>query len=137
MFRLIPIISMVLGLGMLAWCVHAYRRGRQTLSWPSVWGTITGSQMEVSETTESDGTRSRSYTAHVAYKYSVGGRSFDGKQVTPGGSVERYPAGARVKVFYEPANPGYGVLRAGVQYPVVGLLFFFAAMFIGSAVYLW
>ena len=146
MLTLIPIAGIAIGIGFLAWAVHVWRRGEATRQWPSVQGEITGVQVRQSYSSRDNDV---TYDAAIVYRYSVRGKTFDGSRITAGGSptqstwsaspshVRQYQQGMEVKVFHDPADPGNAVLQVGPQYPVLLLLLFLAAMFIGSSVAFW
>ena len=105
-------------------------RSAGTRSWPSVAGEVIDSHVEVSETEDlDDDNRSRTRTVYdpaVRYRYCVKGKEFVGERISIGigghsseGAalrvVERYPAGARVRVFVSPADPSEAVLETGVK----------------------
>ncbi|MCI0394413.1 MAG: DUF3592 domain-containing protein [Chloroflexi bacterium] len=87
-------------------------------SWLSTTGVIVKSRVEVS------GGDHASVSPHVVYEYSVGGQTYQGKQIRAGDSyfnitnsrqaydtVDRYPAGNQVIVYYNPANPAEAALE--------------------------
>lgn len=92
-------------------------------AWPSTEGRITRSRLERSHR---DG--STSVTADVGYEYAVAGATHEGFRVwigdgysaSPGrefrAAVGRYPEGARVTVFYDPADPAESVLEPGATW---------------------
>jgi hypothetical protein len=85
------------------------------LQWPSSRGRVISSDLNRRQ--DSDGNQSEE--AHVVYEYLVGGTTLQGKRVAFGGSgaggarktVKRYPAGATVDVYYDPAKPASAVLE--------------------------
>ncbi len=90
--------------------------------WPRTVGTVLSSSVQVSRSGNS-----RHETPLVLYTYQVNGAVFQGRQVrvgdefgrirVAGGSssasntVARYPAGASVAVYYDPANPANSALE--------------------------
>jgi Protein of unknown function (DUF3592) len=106
--------------------IYVYRRRRMrdavreaAQSWPSTMGVVVASTIRVTRTH-----RSRSETPVVAYQYQVDGQPYVGKVVKAGEqffsarlhgdaqrTVDRYPVGAQVTVFYDPANPADSVLE--------------------------
>ena len=129
--------SLILLLGaaiMLAVGVFNRRRAQASQGWPMVLGRVTDSRV-VSANVEGGTT----YEAHVRYAYDVHGRAFeyarlafgdagtDGSQAAAQRLAARYPAGAIVHVYYNPANPQDAVLerRSGAS----GILFVAGAIF--------
>ena len=64
------------------------------------------------------------YVPEIRYKYFIGGKELEGDRVYNGDAwnrkekviarlVDRYPPGARVRVFVDPARPGEAVLEPG------------------------
>jgi hypothetical protein len=116
------------------------RRVQASQAWPMVLGRVTDSRV-VSALVEGGTT----YEAHVRYAYDVDGRAFengrlafgdtgtDGSQAAAQRLAARYPTGAIVHVYHNPANPQDAVLErrsgnsailfvAGVVFAVVGCL---------------
>ena len=144
---LIPVAGIVIGIGFLAWAVHAWREGEKVRRWPSVPGEITGVQVE--ERTSMHRPAEVDYEASVTYRYSVRGRTYDGSRIVVGGGpttktrdaqpgwTRKYRPGMKVTVFHNPADPSYAILEFGTQYTTVALLLFLAAMSFGISVTLW
>ena len=103
-----------------------YRRNQQAKvakdaaqSWPHTSGTVVRSRVETR--------RSGNSTSHypvVVYQYEVGGETYQSKTIKAGDqfmsvrimgqadeTVDRYPAGKRVTVYYNPANPKEAALE--------------------------
>ncbi len=106
----------VIGLILLAFWYFLRRRASKTMRWPSVNGRIIDSRLV--EGRDSDG--DRTLTASVIYAYEVAGAQLQGNSIAVGGGsgnpkqiVARYPAGAEVQVFYDPAKPKSAVLEPG------------------------
>lgn len=119
------------GLSALAfvWVLFVAYRAWQVRSWPTVTGTIIESR------TELDVDRNR--LPVVKYKYSVRGSEYvsdrilpHGRLATTGGAyaervLARFPAGRRVAVYVNPANPGDSALER--KMPVFVYLLLLAA----------
>ena len=95
----------------------AARRAAQ--AWSQTSGSVLASTIQVRRTG-----RSRSEIPVVLYQYEVGGRVFQGKTIRAGeryfnvrlagqaqATIKRYPAGAGVTVYYDPANPADSALE--------------------------
>jgi hypothetical protein len=121
------------------------KKAAESLAWPTILGRVTCSQVEVSESSDEDGT-SYTYTPHIEYAYILNGLTYTSKQVSFGGVagtgntkksqlvVNQYPLNAVVNVFFNPANPNdavleqvagsgsKGILIGGIVLVVVGVL---------------
>lgn len=111
------------------------RKSQASMQWPAVRGRVIAS--DVDRQRDSEGQWSEE--ARVVYEYVVGDTSFKGNRITFGGAssgnraaarktVERYPAGAEVAVYYDSAHPGSAVLERKIPgalllLPVVGVIF--------------
>lgn len=118
---------MLAGVGCLACAYVSYLRGKRTLEWPDVEGTVTSSTVMPA--------RSGEYSGYpdVTYEYRVGGEARQGNRIsmgmmgrgTPEGAariVKQYEVGSKVRVCYDPANPSYSVLVRGANMKTVGSL---------------
>ena len=117
---ILPFVIMV-GVG-----IFLYRRSKMrdvarqaAQDWPGTMGVVTMSTIQVKHTG-----RSRSEVPVVGYQYQVGGHSYTGGTIKAGEqyfsvrlygdaqkTIERYPVGAQVMVYYNPANPGESALE--------------------------
>lgn len=96
------------------------RKALAAASWPSVEGRITTSAVYTRRDRD-DG--KLEYHSNIAFVYSVNGVNLAGNTVRFGfenfgkAAAEhvcaRYPAGASVPVYYDPANPSRSVLEPG------------------------
>jgi hypothetical protein len=103
-------------------------------SWPSTTGQITESHVSRSQSTDSDGDTTTSYSARVAYTYQVGGQTYSGHNIAFGfnpsyssetkaqADAARYPVGSQVSVYYDPNKPSDAVLERQVSGSKVGLI---------------
>ena len=126
------------GVSYYGWTI--LRSARASASWPSVTGQVTRAYVDYS--TDAEG--ADSYQPVLVYAYTVADQTFGGSRIKFGensyGSerparaiVDRYPAGTRVAVYYDPADPERSVLEPGVSggsYLVlgIGLLFVLLAV---------
>ena len=93
------------------------RRLEASRHWRSVQGEVT--RAETAKTRNRRGT----VQAKIAYTYVVAGTTYTGKKITIGGEVstsggararawlDRYPAGSKPTVYYDPADPGVACLE--------------------------
>jgi hypothetical protein len=93
--------------------------------WPYVDGKITEARVAIHMSTRSrHGGGGPSYEPHIAYAYTVDGRTFCGSTITPGrlwnsrasyASVSAFPAGSAAHIYYAPADPSQSVLVTGLH----------------------
>jgi uncharacterized protein DUF3592 len=116
------------------------RRAQSTLSWTPTTGRIMYANVESHQSySSSSHTHTTVYSPQVAYEYMVNGMRYQSNQIAVGAGystsiysmmeakVARYPVGAPVQVFYNPANPQEAVLEHGTA---GGNLYLFLAIFI-------
>jgi hypothetical protein len=124
--------------------VQSRKKAEASQGWLSTTGQISESRVEHSLSTDSDGGND-SYTPYVEYTYQVAGQDHTGRDLTFGftqgygkaskaqSMLEKYPAGAQVNVYYDPADPqkavlerqagGFGAgLALGIIFIVIGLV---------------
>lgn len=99
----------------------ATKRAKTAQSWPSIPGTVNRTDVVEHEDSDSDGFTSVTYEPVVEYNYAVMGQPFTSKRIAFGTNrynykkaqeiVSKYPAGARVNVFYNPEKPKDAVLE--------------------------
>ena len=124
----------VIGVIVLLWGITSSQSAFKSVNWPSVSGMVTDAHM--SSSSDNDGT---TYSAKISYSYQVNGQVYGGSRVSFGdvstsnsGDAQkvlaRYPTGATVSVYYNPAAPSQTVLEpgfsAGLLLPLgIGTLF--------------
>lgn len=113
-------------------------RDRDAMAWMKTQGAV------ISSVVKSGCARGKSYHAEVRYRYAVTGQDYIGGRISFGdlecGShekaisiIERFPDGARVAVYYDPAQADESSLLIGEVTPVtwigivVGALLFLAS----------
>ena len=129
------IILLIIGGVLLIKFVRDIMMGQKSRSWPVASGTVIQSVMETHHDTDDDGSTSTTYGVKVHYTYSVGGREYESWRRTfsevrtnsmrrTQEILGRYPQGANVEVYYDPADPSSAVLETGVgtsSYVFLGL----------------
>lgn len=130
-------ILIAMGLVMLIHFGHQAVQAKRSTAWPTVEGTVTESK--IVQRTMKRGRKSDTPIAmpSITYRYAVGGvehlgtRLFFGSQYpeswTPGAKwttdtkeyVGRYPAGATLRVHYDPADAATSVVEAGLKPAIV------------------
>lgn len=109
------LVTVVVGVAVLGGV--ALRRRSQahdrhpSVSWQRTQGTVLSSTLQVRQQGAS-----RVEVPLVLYAYQVDGQKYRGERIRCGGpsggdAVTRYPAGARVDVFYDPQDPSVAVLE--------------------------
>ena len=115
---------LAIGTGGLGYCLWAGFEGIKAMRWPRVKGRITSATIQ-----ESPG-RWRTWEPKVTYAYEVTGSPHTGSRIWfgDGGSysltlaeatIDRYPLGRYVTVFYHPVDPSRSVLEPGVRGPLL------------------
>ena len=124
-------VVLLMGLGFLGGGISMLWSTQKSKSWPHTPGVISESEWRL--TNRSNG------IAHIVYRYSVAGQSYDGNNILPGineytstdeeAKVRQYRPGSRVTVFYDPSDPQNSCLEVGVltrnPFIVLGLAIFF------------
>ena len=138
-----------IGMGLLLFGRSARRKALASQSWPAVAGTVTESEVKITEHNPGNGMDAEQTTHYkpvVKYQYSVEGMEFTGSRIAFGAMnsahsaanavVARYPAGASVTVRYDPEKPAEAVLvtktGGGAMLMVLGVMFLIFG--VGSAV---
>jgi len=119
----ILLIGFVLLFGTLAW--HAWRDRQASRNWPSTDGEIIESRPHTHNTSESQvATPNHEWDVNLAYRYTVNGTTYTGRRLRALGArygseqeaaaaLQAFPVGARIKVYYDPADPQSSVLLPG------------------------
>jgi Protein of unknown function (DUF3592) len=98
------------------------KNAQDSLNWPTTDGVVISSEIK-----ESTNENSTTYSANARYKYSIGEKSYSSDQVSFGqysssnpeyaqSIVQRYLAGQKVKVHFNPTNPNNSVLEPGASW---------------------
>ncbi|HYL73423.1 MAG TPA: DUF3592 domain-containing protein [Bryobacteraceae bacterium] len=125
-------VFILVGLLLLGVWFMLRKKAQASLQWPSSRGRVISSDINRRQDNDGDWIEE----ARVVYEYMVGGASLQGHRIAFGGSgaggarksVERYPTGANVDVYYDPAKPASAVLErsaggATFVLPLVGGVF--------------
>jgi hypothetical protein len=129
-----------IGLGLLLFGRSARRKALASQSWPTVAGTVTESEVKITQDSSGSGLDAQETTHYkpvVKYQYSVEGMEYAGSRIAFGAMnsahsaanavVARYPAGASVTVRYDPEKPAEAVLETksggGALLMVLGVVF--------------
>lgn len=141
------ILGAAIGLIVLTWWWHGrqMKTVRARSAWPTVAATIQSSAVRQAEERDEDGRLETVYYPDVAYRYVVGGNTYDTATITPGSLgrgqarqsqaiCDRYPSGGQVQARYNPASPDEAYLeipKADIGLPItltltVAVVAFFA-----------
>ncbi len=136
-----------LGAVLLAMGVRQSARGRETRHFTRTPGRIVESRVRL--LSEADEQRSRRWGFVIRYTYEARGRTLESEQVWIGSAaaaeyvdegrarewVERFPAGAEVTVFFDPADPRQAVLVPGVPSTQIAVLVVAGLALVGVGVF--
>ncbi len=114
-YVIILVLFVVAGLAATLWGLTIIAKGRRTLRWPSTEGAIEESSL-ASDTDD--------LFPHILFSYRVGAQTYRRELGFPGGTnptpefaasyVKKFPAGASVRVFYDPERPDQATLEPGL-----------------------
>lgn len=121
--QFVGITLMVIGAAVVTYGAMQALYANASQNWPQVTGTITSSEFIERQAETSD--RVPLYDARIRYHYEVDGESYRSDRVAFGtyassdataayDLVNRYPGGAPVTVYVDPADPSSAVLEPGV-----------------------
>jgi len=119
------LVMLAAGIFLMAWGGHEIKGSYESASWPDTLGNITSSHVSKKTYKDSDHRTRTTFYPKVVYQYQVDGRRHTNSRINFGGetgsmkwlaqrAVDRYPAGKTVKVSYNPQDPTYSVLEAGI-----------------------
>lgn len=117
------IIAFIVGAVFLAW--RAWEIKQASPQWPSVEGEMLEARARArNETGDQTGTPTHEWFTEVRYRYTVDGVTYTGDRLRAFGlthfdeqqalqEIAPFPAGHKVKVYYDPAKPSSSVLIPG------------------------
>jgi hypothetical protein len=123
---------------------RAFARDRAIARWPRAGGVVTNATLDTSKhrlTDKNTGLHSYStyYTPSVRYTYSVGGQTFEGKNIALSVDgvattqdaaqrfIDKYAPGTQLAVLYDPTDPKTAYLEVGRS--VGGIILFAFGLF--------
>jgi len=123
-------LFLAIGLGILGYGLHSLNMSKQAQHWPTVPGTITSSDFDISHSDDST-----SYRTKVSYIYNAMGRELTGEKIAfgySGSSAESFhrdiygelKVNTNVAVRYNPEDPEQAVLSYGVNQSIKFLMIF-------------
>lgn len=120
----------------ILWGIPTARNAMQSQKWSSTDGQITTSRVSENQSSSDD---NLTYTAKIAYEYTVNDTKYIGSTVAfgdygssdpahAGNIVSRYPVGKSVKVYYNPDDSQTSVLEPGARWSsfmglIIGIIF--------------
>lgn len=143
LFRVVTTLGLIGGAALLVICCSIARRARASRQWPSVSGVVVSSKILKEVSSSNSGTRravtDHQYKPEVAFEYTVRGVKYLSNKVSftdhstnstryANRVTEKYPEGKVVAVFYDPDDPGNGVLETSAGTAV--WLFFLGGLFL-------
>ncbi len=120
---LIGLIGLLIVLALIGgMAAFSKARNKAALDWPTVEGEIVHSEATSKWSTDSQGHAVMRYKADIHFRYTVDGKTYDGKRITFLSAIidtaakaqalcDRYPLGARPPVYYNPKKPEDSVLE--------------------------
>jgi len=117
------LVLLVLGIYLVVFSLRSKKKAEESQNWPGTPGTVTLAEVKRSVNRDEDGNESYDYFPKVEYTYLVGGETLTGKRLAFGGilaqknpasvqkTLERYPVGGQVTVYYDPNKPSDAVLE--------------------------
>lgn len=139
---LIALIFLLTGILFTAICLHFMKLAGDSYNWNTTEGEVTESSVRI--TTSKNG---KQYQAIISYKYKAHGEEYTSKRVYFGSNIqssskkraekltEKYPVGARVKVYYDPVKNSRAVIEPGAKWELKFFLIF-SALFVLAPLFL-
>lgn len=117
----------------------SYMKSRASQSWPTAQGAVVSSEVTAHRSRSRKGRRRTTYGAEVRYEYTANGVKYSSDKISFGeyrthnsgpaqATVDRYPPGAEVVVYYNPDQPEEAVLEPGKMGGIM-ILFIVGGMF--------
>ncbi|MCX7975763.1 MAG: DUF3592 domain-containing protein [Bellilinea sp.] len=116
--------------GIGVWLILRYQKNKekawQSLNWPKTSGRVIESRIAEHESEDEDGHVTSTYSPVVRYEYQVNGVAYTGGKIAVGGvvaisnkkkvqqTIDQYPEGKLVVVYYNPQNPAEAVLETRI-----------------------
>lgn len=126
-------IFVFIGCYLVGYGISSYRQSQASLSWPTVAGKVTTSQVIV----QYDDEEEPCHIGDIEYLYVIEHKEYRNKDVVIGPSdcsesyanetVQKYPVQAEIEVFYDPNQPEVSALEPGannnsIVFAIVGLI---------------
>lgn len=117
------VITLALSGGLIFFSLRSKKKAGSSQGWPATNGKVIVSEVRESASTDDDGYTRYSYYPRVEFSYVVAGQSYSSKSISFGGvqgssktakaeeTINKYPVGAPVTVYYNPQKPFEGVIE--------------------------
>lgn len=144
-FGVVALIFLPMAVMLAALILNGFLKVRQARGWAQAQGRITRSRMASRSPPAGNEIGRTENVPDVTYSFSVRGRNYQGNRVSLGNisgpfadeALKRYPVGATVTVYYDPADPDSNVLERDAPKGIVkgcgGVIAFFGV--IGGCIY--
>lgn len=141
----VGLIFLPMAVMLAALILNGYLKVRQAKGWAQAQGRITRSRMASRSPPPGNTIGKTENVPDVAYSFPVRGKNYQGNRVSLGNvsgpfadeALKRYPVGATVVVYYDPADPDSNVLERDAPKGIVkgcgGVIAFFVV--IGAGIY--
>lgn len=142
-FGPVALIFLPMAVMLIALIVNGVLKVRQAKGWAQAQGRITRSRMASRSPPAGSSIGTTENVPDVAYSFSARGRTYQGSRVSLGNvsgpfaeeALKRYPVGAVVTVYYDPADPDSNVLERDAPKGIVkgcgGVMAFFGVIGVG------
>jgi hypothetical protein len=138
---MIYLVGVVIGSIVFVFGWRAWRLAEASVGWTPVDGEIVTAMDVVMRQRTETGTFHHAAERAVRYRYRFGDRDFEGDRIRfkPGrvaadADAAKYPAGRRVRVYVNPAQPGQSVLETGSDFTNYLMMFVGALFAVGGVV---
>ena len=123
----------VIGIVLIVLYFRNKNKAKASETWPQAEGRVVSTNIRVDEMDDEESSRIR-YVPEVHFEYEIEGMTFEGKRIAFGSDpsfgmrkkaveyLEQYPQDRVVTVFYNPENPGEGVLSQKMRSMTAGLI---------------
>jgi hypothetical protein len=138
--RIFPLIFIIAGLAASAGIFKVISIAQESKSWPEAEGVIRISKVQFENRAGEKGM----YSAEVMFEYQIEGKTYSNNRISSVKSsssnpasaretVDKYPEGAKVKVFYNSGSPQTSLLEPGVS-PAMWLLVLIGPLFMATGI---
>jgi hypothetical protein len=144
-FGPVALIFLPMAVMLIALIINGVLKVRQAKDWSQAQGRVTRSRMASRSPPAGSSIGTTENVPDVAYSFTVRGKNYQGNRVSLGNisgrfadeALKRYPVGATVAVYYDPADPDSNVLERDAPKGIVkgcgGVIAFFGV--IGAGIY--
>ena len=117
------VVTLAVGTGLILLSRRNKKKAEISQSWPTTGGKVVLSEIRESTSTDDDGYTSTTFFPRVEFSYTVAGQIYESKKLSFGGvmansnpakaqeTIDKYPVGSSVTVYYNPEKPSEGVIE--------------------------